>query len=335
MRELLHRHLNGPADRLFAHFDESVTLEHHLELAAKIGAGHPSAICVAGPAEAEGGIRTLVVQKLLCSIAAALDLPAIASSADPTSAGAGTSLRRFARDLTAFMGDRYEVGPAEGDAHLMCLLEPGWCGSPEPGPRWDDDLDAGSFGSEWHGDPGRVGEARARSARALTRLVAFQHVPEPLLEVLCGSLKPRHWFLKRGALYGSADLLRVLIAALRLGHTGLEEYTRDVCDRLLRHLEVRRSEWLPFRGESQPADACEPLERVRFTLALLDAAEHFGDLRLLNASLKANDWHLQLLRSRSMGRLSAGRPANAAMLQLHYLHGLARQERMLQERFGS
>jgi hypothetical protein len=335
VRELLHRYLNSPAERLFAYVDKSVTQKDHLELAARLAQELPSSICRAGSAEGEEGIHTRLVRELLSSATTVLDLHVIASTANEPPADTGSSPGLFAQDPGVFSGDHYEDGPAEVEAHLSSLLEPGWVGARDPGRPEDEELEPASFGSGWHEDPGRVDEARAHCARALTRLVAFQRVPEALLATLCANLEPRHWFLKRGALYGTADLLRALIGALRLGHIGLEMYTRDVCDRLLRHLEVRRQKWLPFRSESRPADACEPLERVRFTLALLDAAAHFEDLRLLNAALKANDWHLQLLRSRGARRLEAARPVTAGSLQIHYLASLARQERMLQERFGS
>jgi hypothetical protein len=146
-----------------------------------------------------------------------------------------------------------------------------------------------------------------------------------LLGELARHFAPRLWFPKRGVLYGSANLLRALIRTASAPNSATRDYTREVCDRLLRHLEVRREDYLPFQPDSRPADACDELERLRFTAALLDATELFDDARYLNAALKANDWHLRALRSRS---------ETQGLARLYYLHGFERQEALLRARFG-
>ena len=63
------------------------------------------------------------------------------------------------------------------------------------------------------------------------------------------------------------------------------------------------------------------LERLRFTLAFLDVAQRFGDLRFLNTALKLNDAQHPILR-RDSSRASATR----RLLGLHYACSVVRQE---------
>lgn len=67
------------------------------------------------------------------------------------------------------------------------------------------------------------------------------------------------------------------------------------------------------------------LERLRFTLALLEGASRRGDLRLLNAALKRNDGQLLALRRRRHPEARSPRVA------LHYAASVVLQERMLRE----
>jgi hypothetical protein len=133
-------------------------------------------------------------------------------------------------------------------------------------------------------------------------------------------VRPARWFLKKGGVLGCGDLLRALLARTRDGAPGPEDaYTRDVCDRLLRHLEVKRDDWLPFRAPLPAAKA--ERERITFTHALLDAFEIYEDARYLNAALKANEWH--------SARLASPTPnasADDLMCALGYVASVARQE---------
>ena len=92
---------------------------------------------------------------------------------------------------------------------------------------------------------------------------------------------------------------------------------------------MRREDYLPFRIDARPEDACDELEKLRFTLALLEAAHLFGDARYLNAAMKANDWH-----SRGFER-SANKPAgDSQLVAVFYLASLSLQEQRLSEFAG-
>jgi hypothetical protein len=140
------------------------------------------------------------------------------------------------------------------------------------------------------------------------------------LQTLASALAPGRWFPREGFAPGAANLLRTFVAD---GEGALADYASEVCERLLRHVEVQRERALRPRGGVTP-DA-NRLEQARFTLALLDAAERWQDLRFLNAALKRSDLHhgqWARRRARSRRDLLAG---------LHWAAAVARQERLLGE----
>lgn len=264
MRSLLQRALGPPLERVFRHFEQSVTLEDHQRFAAEIASAY----------------------------------------------GSGT-------------------GVAASDLMTPSLDEEGATSIFDPALFAD---------ADWHEAAAATGELRTAAARTWAAIVTGTLTPmdgDRLLEGIARSFAPRLWFLKRGALYGSADLLRALIRVAEAPDAATLAYTRDVCERFLRHLEVRRDDYLPFREHSRPPDAYDELERLRFTAALLDASERFDDPRFLNAALKANDWHWRALRSAEGQRLTRAQPETARLARLHYAHEFERQEALLHARYGS
>jgi len=203
----------------------------------------------------------------------------------------------------------------------------------EPAPAGDDAAPAGfDLAEGWDEDGAAVAALAAAAARVHERLRRGDLDPaagDRLLADVLPGLPPRLWFRQRGALFGTARLLRALLAVADASEARTRDYTRDVCDRLLRHLEVRRDGWLPFRPAGRPAGAWDELERLRFTHALLDACERFGDLRYLNAVLKANDWH-----HRSLRRAGGVDPQQLALARRLYLQSFRRQEAQMRRHFA-
>ena len=192
-------------------------------------------------------------------------------------------------------------------------------GVPPPAPSLDDG---------WQEDPEAIVRLAAWSAETAAALQAGGTDPasaDAALASVTERFPARTWFLKRGVLFGTAALLRALVAVAGAPGAQTRDYTRDVCDRFLRHLEVRRDGWLPFRAAGRPADACEEIEKLAFTHALLDATETFQDFRYLNAALKAMDWHHLAL---SKG-LSGASPEDVARVRRAYASGFRRQEALL------
>lgn len=163
-------------------------------------------------------------------------------------------------------------------------------------------------------------------AAALRRGWVAPEAADGALLRAASSLEPRRWFGRTGPPEGAASLLRALLAAPAKGPG--EAYVLDVCERLLRHVEVRRGEALRLRGEAALPPGRAALERLRFALALLDAARREGDLRFLNAALKRVDTEHRLLRRRLRGRGPGG-----PLLRLHYAAAVADQE-VLMERLA-
>lgn len=143
-----------------------------------------------------------------------------------------------------------------------------------------------------------------------------------VLDALTAGLEPARWFRRVGTPYGRANLLRALLH--HPGDAGRERYVLEVCERMLRHVEVRRAEALCLAASQRRPPWRESTERLRFALAFLDAAERFGDLRLLNAALKLIEW--QHGRARRAGRT---RDPGGRLLGHHYAAAVDRQEALL------
>jgi hypothetical protein len=190
--------------------------------------------------------------------------------------------------------------------------------------------------ARWEDDPISAAACAASTLECLWSGQVGADAASRALRPLIDGLEPRRWFLlRRGSLHGTADLLRAGLllsddSGARAETSVVRAYLREVLDRTLRHLEVRREEALPLADTSLSAGADVDLERIRFSLALLDGADVFADLRYLNTALKTQDWHLR--------GLEATRPATRdpswTLRFLHYLAALARQEEQMRRAFA-
>ena len=253
----------APVDRLLARLDDAVDPETHVGRARRL-------LGRAG----DGGL-----DPVLAGIPAALARRCTADLAGaPTPEAVRLDDEARAVLSSAFRAGTLEAGRPERTAQLLGLLPGVFRVSSAP----DFELPAeGDWAAE-----------RSRLARLWVGL-ATSEIPRdravPVLEAAVAIRPEGRWFLRRGAWYGSAALMRALALA---GH---EPSGRRLFDRLLRHVEVRREGALAFLPESLPADAEPDLERARFSLALVDAAIRWRDLRYLNAALKLSDYrHRQL-----------------------------------------
>ena len=153
------------------------------------------------------------------------------------------------------------------------------------------------------------------------------------------ALPPKEWFIyKRGTFYGTASLLHVLIEVnARMpdwtpdpgtgeGFRPIRTGTLDVLDRLIRHIEVRRDDALRFATPTLRPDADPLLERLRFAMALIEAAELFRDLRYLNSAMKLVDNTLVALR-----RQPPKQESQSIRRHLAYVTTLAAQEALMRK----
>lgn len=227
-----------------------------------------------------------------------------------------------------------EVEPGEKtNIALLPLLPPATTlaaasGAPIAAPapaRWEDDPETAAACST--SLFGRLCRGEVEAGEAIAQLRA-----------LADGFEPRRWFpLKRGTLYGSADLLRAVIRLCEIvgpepppDAEPLRAYARAVLDRTIRHLEVRRDAALELASASRAAGADVDLDRLRFSLALLDGAELFSDLRYLNSALKVQDWMLRRLQDTKPG----ARDRLWTLRFLHYLSALDRQEEQMRRAFS-
>jgi hypothetical protein len=306
VRRLVERTLGPVADALFDALEQRVTANHHRRAAEvaldRVGAGL-----------VEGSLSAAVFEALASQVRAE-----IGGTALPAATNGGLASRaQSAVERSVDWEGPFESGEVAAAIHWIALLPDAvgvapacpWLRS-ECGPAVADAVP----------DPRRL-------ARLDAALAAGAGVAEaaPVLQAHAFALEPRGWFLLKGTGYGTAHLLRALLRTVRASPDHpLASYTREVCDRLIRHVEVRRLQSLAFRREALPVGADPRAERSRFALALVEATETFGDLRYLNTALKLNDWQLRHQRRR----------AASATARLHYAVAIGRQERAMREVLG-
>lgn len=318
MRQLLHRAFGGPLEVVLRRLEQSVTIDAHLELARRL-AGRRRSASGDEPSGSVPALERLLIDHATFEAATALECDTARTALTPADV---STLRANV--------DRLAGSPVAGLVDL----------SGAAGAAPTASLEVAARDSAWDEDPA-AREAMRSAATAVLASLRLGSTTTSDAEVLLANLtntpKPRVWFLKRGVVYGTGELLRSLLALLaRKPDAALTDYTRDVCDRLIRHLEVRREDYLPFRPDSRPEGACDELEKLRFTLALLDASRLFGDSRYLNAAMKANDWHYRwLMKATEKLSPSAGTPTDDLELAAtFYLMSLAQQEELVRELAG-
>ena len=183
----------------------------------------------------------------------------------------------------------------------------------------------------WEDSRVDVAAARPLTAVIFCGLKAGFVTPDqagPLLLKQIGNLTPDDWFYPEGILYGSSFLLRSLLTLSQVKWQGLSvDYIKEVSERLLQVIEIKRQRAFEFRMKSVPKDASYPLERLRFTLALFEAAGVFNDIRFLNAGLKMNDWNTKTVCRIKVEPKSSSGNSLPLMIKLHYIMSIACQER--------
>ncbi len=304
MKERLRDGLGPRVGSLLERLERGVTRDDHLATVARIVArpdlletlpveARPIAACLLGE-----GRRLLAGEP---PRGAAPDVPASVPSPE--------AFREAARRRGP-----YESGGGMEACHLAGLLRlpDERSGAPPQGPLPEPGAEA-----ERAGPPAR--EVAALNASLAVDGPDAEHVSE--LVAQARALPARRWFLRRGTCYGTGHLL---LALLRVVPGPLAPYTREVCDRLVRHVEIRRRGALAFRPEGLPDGSAPAVERLRFAVALATAARCFGDLRYLNTALKLNDWHRRRL-------LPGRRSGTDSLAALHYVVSIARQESALRE----
>lgn len=314
MRRALDRVLGPAVEAGLRRLEHTVDPASHVRLAGDLLGAFASRVASAGHGAADRGAERLLSRLM--------DVWASPLRVNPPiqAAGAGAAGEEPPEELAALLR-RASAGtrPDTWSLHLASLLPPAEGSAPgEPGLA----AELACMGASLDSPSPEGGEPPAASlALVLLATLRTGRLAAPAAREAAGKiaegLEPRRWFPRAGVRYGSANLLRTLLAA-----SGAERdaYVAEVCERLLRHVEVLREESLRLPGDRSRVQRA--LEQLRFTHALLDVCERFGDLRFLNAALKRNDQHYREL-SRSQGG------GVDDVVALHYAAGVARQETLM------
>jgi len=106
------------------------------------------------------------------------------------------------------------------------------------------------------------------------------------------TLPPNRWFYSGTSarvIYGTSFLLRTLLLLCKTNYRNqFNDYTNDVCERLLRKVEIKKENIFNF-VEHESYNTNLVLEQMRFIISILEISSTNKDLRFLNAGLKAND----------------------------------------------
>lgn len=141
---------------------------------------------------------------------------------------------------------------------------------------------------------------------------------------------PVQWVPPQRIQYGCSLALRGALFLTRLGDEdrAIESFTRDLAERIMRRIELKRAGAFSFHVPPQLADPRPLLEQQRLTYGLLEASFTFGDARFLNTALKAND-----LVHRSLARRFSAATADCSALSnvIFYCASVQAQEALLAE----
>ncbi len=224
---------------------------------------------------------------------------------------------------------QFETSPEIQSIQLICLMDGEGIG--KSGQLWPgSELKELSRNASWKGSGRQIARSRVLFTFIFCGLKSETIRVEDATDILTPiieNLPPKDWYPSAGTLYGTSYVLRSFLA-LRNCPRVFTDYARDVSERLLRHIEVRRRHALLFREDSVSADASYLLERIRFTLSILDAADLFCDARYLNVALKANDWHYRSVQRMKVPSNLTPENAVDLMTILHYIVSIANQERL-------
>lgn len=183
-------------------------------------------------------------------------------------------------------------------------------------------------------------EKGEETRRAAWARLDHERADESDVTALLESFPPKRWFVfKRGVFPGTSVLLAGLVRwadmqgdaprdpAIRSTGSAALRSLVDVLDRLIKHVEVRRDDALPFHvgaASRTRSEAQAQVERLRFAMILIEASRVFADLRYLNTAMKLVDRSLVDQR----GRIADSRNADVA---LAYLFAFCLQEERLSE----
>jgi len=127
-----------------------------------------------------------------------------------------------------------------------------------------------------------------------------------------------------GVIYGSSFFLRSLL----ISKTENDIYLKEVTERILRRMEIKREKIFNFVSQDISKDDLI-LEQIRLILFVLEVSSKFKDLRFLNAALKANDRLESYFRRLKLSNKVCKKNIKNVILALHYLESINFQEKQM------
>ena len=132
-------------------------------------------------------------------------------------------------------------------------------------------------------------------------------------------------------IFGSSFVLMILIIYLKdNSNEALGDNVRDIAERVLRQMEVKRESLLTFKNA--PSDIYSSLsEQIRLITVLLELYSLFNDIRYINAALKAHDRIFNSLKKIKLSRDEKDKEMKKTLLFYYYIKSIKTQESKMLE----
>lgn len=194
--------------------------------------------------------------------------------------------------------------------------------------------------ASWSGSKDEIFAAQAVSRTCFLGLcngLIEGHDAAKIISQLIITLPPNRWFYSGSSgrvIYGTSFLLRSLLLLCKTNYRNhFNDYTNDVCERLLRKVEIKKENIFNFVGnESYNANLI--LEQMRFIISILEISSTYKDLRFLNAALKANDRVYNYFNRLKLSINSTNKNIQNILAAVYYTLGIHMQEDLYDAAFN-
>ena len=147
------------------------------------------------------------------------------------------------------------------------------------------------------------------------------------IKLLVEGLPSNKLFNSNGMIFGSSFLFRSLLILVKEG-LGAEfmDYTKNISELMLRRLEIKKESvvLMDANGRNEKSSILEHLRCIR---AVLEVYIVFGDVRFLNAALKANDRIYPYIIKIKINMKMSSRNLNKILISCNYMKSIQEQEK--------
>ena len=147
------------------------------------------------------------------------------------------------------------------------------------------------------------------------------------IKLLVEGLPSNKLFNSNGMIFGSSFLFRSLLILVKEG-LGAEfmDYTKNISELMLRRLEIKKESvvLMDANGRNEKSSILEHLRCIR---AVLEVYIVFGDVRFLNAALKANDRIYPYIIKIKINMKMSSRNIKKILISFNYIKSIKEQEK--------